>query len=843
MLADAVTEITNLPLSLLEHGDEPREHSVISFLQRPEKIRTVIWSTSQPKLTNLVSLNIPSDTLTTMYREKLRGFGLFRADIVFKLQFNSQPFQAGRLIATYTPVPNYLVGRRIPTRRSLCRLTSMPNVIIDISKQTEVNITLPYISPFTHYDLTSGGGDWGAFDLWVYDPLSSASTQTVNISVRVYYDNIRLGAPTQATLVTAEQMLSASLVRAELQGSDAPAGSFQAILEKNTDSVTIKEERAGPISNIGHDIRQVGVRILNGIGEFIPAISDLTDTANAASMSVLNMFAHFGLGKPTNLDKIAPRCLHAFSNFASLTGIDNGHVLALHGDNKIKMLPGFAGSDTDELSLTYLLQTLQYHDTHTITTANPAGTLVAAHPVSPFKDDVDLQTTMTSAAGDIVFYQPNLQKYIATNFKYWRGDTVLHLGAIKTDYHSLRLKVVYDPMATAPNQVAYNESEYCYSVVIDFRDKTDFYVRLPFISSTPWKNVPFIEYTSVPTPVPSEQQELLSTYCGYVAIFVDNELQASSAVVADQINLICEFCAASNLDLGYPMGGRAYLPIFSTATTPTLTKAELQFNPKSFVADGIMKTRTSMQNSTKDIKSITGLPPRSSNTFVCDYTTGEEVYSLRALIKRFNWVVQANDNHFSLPNTPYAMPIDYTSGQVATFQQCALVDIVSALFAFRNGSFRYKCWDDDSNLFVARCMPEHARTNIINFTAFSLQNLGATAVTEMDAQSVKGAGEFQFPFYSPTYVHINANYIDFVATEPDLYFHFSQPQTLGIVSRSDTSSPAFIAKAAGDDFNLGFLLGVPDCIPEPVAMVIGGRSPVPNMPNPVLRTITAISFS
>jgi hypothetical protein len=504
------------------------------------------------------------------------------------------------------------------------------------------------------------------------------------------------------------------------------------------------------------------------------------------------------------------------------------------------MLPGFAGSDTDELSLTYLLQTLQYHDTHTITTSTAVGTQVAAHQVCPFQDDIDLSVTLASTAGNITYNQPNLQKYIATNFKYWREDTILHLGIIKTDYHSLRLKVVYDPMASDPSQIQYANSEYCYSVVIDFRDKTDFYVRLPFISPTPWKNVAYPQ-----NPVPEEQVERLSTFCGYVAIFVDTELQASSAVVANQVNMICEFCAASNLDLGYPIGGRGYVPMFDLSTE-TVTKAELQFNPMAFVADGIMKTRTSMQNSTRDIKSITGLPARSSNDRVCDYTTGEECYSLRALIKRFNWIYNGEDaNHFSLPNTPYAMPIDFTSGQTfSPLQQCALVDIVAGLFAFRTGGMRYKAWDDRSTLFTARAIPEHPTTTIAAYsTITNIRNFGATGITENDVQMVKGSGEFQFPFYSNVYVHINAFYTEYVMEEPDLYFHFTQPQTFGLLCRSDTATPVYIAKAAGDDFNLGFLLGVPDCIPEILACRIGSLATVPNMPQPVAYPLTSVTFS
>lgn len=856
VLTDAVTEITGLPLSLIQYGDEPREHSVISFLQRPEKIATVTWTTSQVKTTNLVSLPIPSSVLTDMYREKLRGFGLLRADIVFKLQFNSQPFQAGRMIATYTPVPNYLVNRTTQARRSLCRLTSLPNVVIDISKQTECNITLPYVSSFTHYDLTSGGGDWGLFDLWVYSPLNSASAQSINISIRAYLDNVRLGAPTQQDIVANDRMLSAlgrrtdkrnnqSMLKAEAQAGGKSAkgptkGTFEEVVKRGTKSVTIQEETAGPISRDGHKIREAIVSGLNVVGEFIPGINEIRDTVNGVAMGVLNTIAAFGFGKPSNLDKIAPRCLHAFSNFAQATGIDNGHLLALNADNKVALLPGFAGSNTDELSLTYLLQTLQYYDTQTISTTNDVGTEIAEYSVTPFKYDQDLTFTSQSyvtGSPTHTFGQPNLQWYIGSNFKYWRGDVIMHLALVKTDYHSLRLKIVYDPMATPQVGVSYDASEYCYSVVVDFRDKTDVYIRLPFISATPWKNIPPATYNGF-MPAPSYQQEGLSTYSGLVGVFVDNILQASSAVVSQQIEMIVEFCGASNMDLGFPLGGQNWVP-FNTTTVAIQAEAQ-----SMFAADGILKTRTNMQENTLDIKNITGMAPRPLSDDITVYTTGEEIYSLRMLMKRFNWITQvpSGQSQIFLPNTVYFMDVTddpSVAGQVNDIRtnaalnlvnDCALVDVVGALFAFRAGGYRYKVWDNNSEQISAFLAPYEAIAtyNVPNSSVLTLNN---TSAYEIDAKRVKGSAEFQIPYYHPCYTQINSSYAS-LGGEPDLYFHFTQPQFVTVVDRSNTSAPFNVAKAAGDDLNFGFLLGVPDCLPPQIATNLLARArPQPSLPD------------
>lgn len=241
---------------------------------------------------------------------------------------------------------------------------------------------------------------------------------------------------------------------------------------------------------------------------------------------------------------------------------------------------------------------------------------------------------------------------------------------------------------------------------------------------------------------------------------------------------------------------------------------------------------------------ITGLPPQTSNDRVCDYTTGEEVYSLRALIKRFSWVRKNTGTNFYFPCTPYNIQITYGTGSLERDQLCSHVDIFSALYAFRTGGMRVKVWDSSSELITAHVLPEHSSIGIDETsTITNLRDMGPTTITEQDSKRVKGSAEFQFPYYGPVYVFVNAMYAEFVETEPDLYFHFTQPQTTGVISRSNASGSVYFAKAAGDDYNLGFLLGVPDCLPEQTALKIVQTSPLPNAPDPTPLTLTSVTFS
>lgn len=818
ILTDSVSKITNLNQNLISAGNEHRTHSVIDFLKRPEKVATVTWATSDATLTNLVSLPIPSSILTDMYRQKLQGFGLLRADIVFKLQFNSQPFQAGRLIATYTPVPGYLGYRNAYCYRSLQRLTALPSVIIDLSKQTEVNIQLPYVSSFTHFDLTTGGGDWGQFDLWVYSRLSSASTQSVNISIRTFLDNVQLGALTQQALVSPMSLVLSkgtigakrSLRKVSLQMADL-------------ESIQMKEERAGLVSTIGHSVRRVGFAGLNAIGKFIPAIDTIATAANGVSMSVLNAFAAFGLGKPSNLQKPQPIVVDSFSNFACGDGVDNSHVIAMRGGNTIEPLPGFAGSNTDELSLTYLMQTLQFIGNFSITTSQAVGTKLWTTEVSPFKlDPSGISTTVKPSTAALVTTSPCLQWYIASNFRQWRGDLIFHIALVKTDYHSVRLKFVFDPLAQDSTSINYANSEYCYSVVLDFREKTDFYVRVPFVSPTPWKSVLGSTYAmnDIVTPYPGVDAN--EAHCGMVGLFIDNTLQASSAVVAQSVDCLVEFCCAQNFDLSAPTGGMNFLPVAydpskyvtpMEASFPASFKVELQ---SGFTAEGVAKTRSATQCNTEDIESLTGAPMSDKDDKVTNYTVGEQIFSLRALIKRFNFVYKSDVNEIFnfTPRVQPLQPIDYVTDQLVSFYNGtpSLYDVVGSIFAFHTGGIRYKVHGILQDIVMAETYTGYPTFRYISgedndYTA----QIGSNVALALDCSRVKGSFEFQVPYYSRAYNRVNTFATTAVDVNDLVAWELTQSETRIRVSPNNATTLC-LSKAAAEDSTFGFILGVPDCI-------------------------------
>ena len=189
-------------------------HSIISFLERPQLISCFAWNgmsldkhgqnilaMQSPLDSTKTILNplVPSQVMTQMFIEKLQGFTAFRATAVFKLQINSQNFQAGRLIFGAVPMPTLLQERADFIVKTPCSALSVNHVQMDINKQTEVILRVPFISPFNSYDLINQQYDWARLFCIVYGPLNVVGDDNrLQCDLYCHFEDIELGCPTTA---------------------------------------------------------------------------------------------------------------------------------------------------------------------------------------------------------------------------------------------------------------------------------------------------------------------------------------------------------------------------------------------------------------------------------------------------------------------------------------------------------------------------------------------------------------------------------------------------------------------------------------------------------------------
>nr|UBY12886.1 putative structural protein [Dicistroviridae sp. 1] len=206
-------ETTLSDIGTLQYTDSMR-HSIISFLERPQLISCFSWkgmsndfhgqnilAMQDPLDPSSIIMNplVPSQVMTRMFVEKLQGFTAFRATAVFKLQINSQSFQAGRLIFGAIPMPTLLGERADFILKTPCSALSINHVQMDINKQTEVILRVPFISPFNSYDLINKQYDWARLFVMVYGPLNVVGDDNIlQCDLYCHFEDIELGCPTTA---------------------------------------------------------------------------------------------------------------------------------------------------------------------------------------------------------------------------------------------------------------------------------------------------------------------------------------------------------------------------------------------------------------------------------------------------------------------------------------------------------------------------------------------------------------------------------------------------------------------------------------------------------------------
>lgn len=226
VLPEHVPGETQLPNFETGQFKDSMLHSIISFLERPQLLRSFILSSGQPGMNpsteNSIGYNllyadpqtklqkgllVPSQCFTTLQKRKLDGFAGFRATMVFKLQVNSQPMVAGRLIMSAVPMPTLLNYRGDYVAATISNIMNVNHIQIDIAKQTEIELRIPFISPYNCYDLITGNFDWARLYIQVYGPLNVTPETTKNIECILWghFEDIQLGFPTSATMLPQSQ--------------------------------------------------------------------------------------------------------------------------------------------------------------------------------------------------------------------------------------------------------------------------------------------------------------------------------------------------------------------------------------------------------------------------------------------------------------------------------------------------------------------------------------------------------------------------------------------------------------------------------------------------------------
>jgi hypothetical protein len=746
--------------SLLSAAHTGKEESIHDFLAKPFPLLSGVFQASDTSSTFVRPLAFYDILSQEPYASKLKGFMGFRGDMVLRLVVNANRFQAGRYILGLCPYGGtgnakadaISYGSRFA---NLTTITQLPHVEIDLSTQTTATFEFPYNCLYSHVPVNatdySTTHSIGRIFIVPYVPLiATAGSTTAPFDLFVSFKNVDLAAPCYPQ-----------------------SGKFRA--KTNTESEQ-KAAGVGPVSGIA---KGVGV-LANTIGDLVPTLTSLTAPVSWACDIIAGVAKVFGWSNPVNLEHSQRVTETKLAYATNCDNIDNSLPLSLYSSNQVEVVPGFAGNDIDEMAIDYIK-------------SKPAFIYKGAWPTSAAADtslwstDVDpsiFYTTFASGSNTVICHTP--VSFLSQFFQLYRGGMRFTFKLVKTEFHSGRLLLSFNPNAFSGAGVSTTnaQSVYTHRQIIDVREGLTFDFIVPYVALAPYKNLNG-NYTNI----------------GRLDLRVLNPLVAPSTVSAT-ISFIIEAAGAPDLEFAVPA-------THNMQQTIVYNPQSASFVPKKD-ADSIV---------TSIIGNATLIHDQHYSARAC---IGEKVVSMLSFLKKDDQFPTTFPSQQFIVFDPHSVPIWKTTATAVTRSDIVNdnLSLLSSCYLYNRGGVRVRVVDFQSEIggyigdikYLPQTSSSTQYTGVLGNTTTTANPHGLQ--TYHDANNM----EVQIPQYHRFHSRVG---IDAVYNAGVPYsINYSVPTTscsqIEVNTRSGFTQT--FSRQASDDFQCGFFLGVPPVLDTSTAV-------------------------
>lgn len=439
-------EINDIPQNLLAIPRVSVQDNVKCFLARPTFVGSFVFDPTNAPNDTIYSSDIPQANFygasTDIFLSKLEGFAGMRATAVFKFVLAVERFAQGRLLIHYIP-GEYDVDHEKQHTYNLQMKTQQPRIEVNINRDTMVEIKVPYVSPSTHYNLQTREGIWGRIFCSVYSPLVGLSSG-INVNVFVSFEDVDLVIPTFGS---------------------PQGGSLEN--EKKT-SLAVNLRRAKKIATDASKI---------------PLLSSIATPTSWFLAAAENCASALGWTAAYNSDGLQRIADYMNPYHLTCDGQRNSLPMGMSCDNEVDVLPGFAGNNLDEMAIKFFATRPAYITNFTIGTSDIVGGLAFNQLVTPANFRTVIANHGTGALAGAV-YSSTPVGYLMNIMRYWRGSLVYSFKFVKTEFHTGKIEISYQPYRLSP--VTYANTVYCPRHIVDIKDTDEFHVTIPYMQLTPW---------------------------------------------------------------------------------------------------------------------------------------------------------------------------------------------------------------------------------------------------------------------------------------------------------------------------------------------------------------------
>jgi hypothetical protein len=809
-----------------------KQHTIKDFLQRPMILSSFQWTPNARSLldqilpdntvdgsNNLYQGIFPQDIIeggrdsTMVFYEKLSGFQLFRGKLVIRVMVNSQKFQAGRLIIYAFPYPNALENRNAMQQQTATSITQLPRVEIDLGERQTAELELPWVGPFLYYDITQNNvQNWGVY-IQPYAPLVSVNgAGQVEVTVIGWYEDVDVKFPTG--IAPAVQPASVKSYAEFLKQRRITA-------TRLTAGKAAESAATGSVSGVAASISSVAkpLAMVPGLGEIAGPVAAVADTVGGIAKM-------FGASKPESKVSTQKSQLWSGSSFLETDGENIAHSMSVLSVNSLDTFSGWAGSEKDEMHYSNIAARPAFIDAFYWNASSLSGAQLWHVKVGP--------TFWWSKAGDASFVTMPPMSYLAMSHGQWRGSIKYHFKAVKTGFHSGRLRIFFVPSYFSTTEPSEGDIAKTFQTIWDLRDSTSLTVTVPFISYV--QSLRTEQYVDVYNGT----RNTIHCYSGTLFVQVLNEL-VYTETVASNIPIIIEASAGADFELQVPTRPQFRQYYLAPPTTGIKLTSGVQLGTDPWTASLDSTSELAMNETVNEV-----------STTMAETTLGETICSLRALTKRFLFwnnlvvgpVIAASpsfDVQFIQPNGC----VDTRQSDGSDFGVLSSTDWLSftqTLFAFRRGGTNLKIKVNPIGIIHGGLAPIDRTAHTTGFIDVSGFNTtpyegaysGSPANSDKDYVTIsgpptidlipdvripiynrlEGLASVSIPYYSRSHcllneasfkggnTHFNTQNIDYFL-EPQNYYRLSA------TSYSEEVTNLEVFRAARDDWECGFFIGVP----------------------------------
>jgi hypothetical protein len=422
------------------------QESIKAFLQKPLFVNSYSVSTGATAGATLATIPFPWNGTwadPSPWKNKLQGFLGFRGDLEFIIRCNASRFAQGMLLVHYLPAAS---ASPDDTNGHLVNLTTrsqLPNVILNVNKDTEIRFRVPYVAPADFCNLENQSAGWGNLYITHYLPFKDPNATTVQIDVYASLHDVELAIPTFVTVQS---------------------------------NVADKEHKPSMIA-------KKAAKIAKGF-KHVPMLSSVAGTAEWALDATSKALAAFGYASAAI--ETEPTRVHSLANpyILNYDGADTGIGYGLSSRNKLDVLPGFAGFEHDEMAIESIVARSTYYRSGSWAVSDVTGTNIMSfnHGPATFKN-----TFTGSGSFGRTWVTNTPLSFIESFGQYWRGSIVYTIRLAKTEFHTGLLEFLFRPTASGTTgAMTQNQSMFTFRHILDMTQSDTFVIEVPYMALTPW---------------------------------------------------------------------------------------------------------------------------------------------------------------------------------------------------------------------------------------------------------------------------------------------------------------------------------------------------------------------